>query len=48
MNLIKIFNFLNLNDLEDFFDLNKNNRYLEVFLKDPKNIETKKQIFQNL
>ena len=40
--------FLNLNDLEDFFDLDKNNRYLEVFLKDPKNIEVKKQIFQNV
>ncbi len=40
--------FLNLNDLEDFFDLDKNNRYLEVFLKDPKNIDVKKQIFQNV
>ncbi len=39
--------FLNLNDLEDFFDLNKNNRYLEVFLNDPNDIEFKKQIFQN-
>ena len=33
--------FLNLNDLEDFFDLNKNNRYLEVFLKDPKILNPK-------
>ena len=40
--------FLNLNDLEDFFDLDQNKRYLEVFLKDPKNIELKKQIFQNI
>ena len=40
--------FLNLNDLEEFFDLNKNNRYLEVFLKDPKNIESKKLIFQSI
>ena len=40
--------FLNLNDLEDFFDFKKKDRYLEVFLKDPKNIEEKKQIFQNL
>jgi len=40
--------FLNLIDLEDFFDLEKNNRYLEIFLKDPKKIEEKKQIFQNV
>ncbi len=40
--------FLNLNDLEDFFDLDDNSRYLEVFLKDPNNIEQKKQIFQNV
>ncbi len=40
--------FLNLNDLEEFFDLNKNNRYLEVFLKNPKNIESKKLIFQSI
>ena len=31
--------FLNLNDLEDFFGFNNNSRYLEIFLKDPKNIE---------
>ena len=40
--------FINLNDLEDFFELDKNNRYLEVFLKDPKNIEKKKEIFQSV
>ena len=40
--------FLNLNDLEDFFDLDDYSRYLEVFLKDPNNIEQKKQIFQNV
>ena len=40
--------FLNLNDLEEFFELNKNNRYLEVFLKNPKNIESKKLIFQSI
>ncbi len=39
--------FLNLNDLEDFFDLDSQNRYLEIFLKDPKEIEKKKIIFQN-
>ncbi len=40
--------FLNLNDLEEFFDYKKKHRYLEIFLKDPKNIEEKKQIFQNV
>jgi len=40
--------FLNLNDLEDFFDLNKDKRYLEVFLKDPKDIDEKKKIFQTV
>ncbi len=40
--------FLNLNDLEEFFNLEKKNRYLEVFLKDPKNINSKKNIFQNI
>tara|TARA_Y100000591_G_scaffold90425_1_gene76413 strand:- start:1895 stop:3124 length:1230 start_codon:yes stop_codon:yes gene_type:complete len=40
--------FLNINDLEEFFNLKKNNRYLEVFLKDPKNIEEKKLIFQDI
>ena len=40
--------FLNLKDLEDFFDLNKNKRYLEVYLKDPTKIEEKKKIFQDI
>jgi len=40
--------FLNLSELEEFFDLNRNDRYLEVFLKDPKNIEVKKEIFQTI
>tara|TARA_Y100000590_G_scaffold466483_1_gene642038 strand:+ start:876 stop:2105 length:1230 start_codon:yes stop_codon:yes gene_type:complete len=40
--------FLNLNDLEDFFDLDQNKRYLEVFLKDPNNIQTKKELFQSV
>ncbi len=40
--------FINLNDLEDFFELDKDNRYLEVFLKDPNNIEKKKEIFQSV
>ena len=38
--------FLNLKDLEDFFDLNKNKRYLEVYLKDPTKIEEKKKYFK--
>jgi len=40
--------FLNLSELEEFFDLDKSDRYLEVFLKDPKNIEVKKKIFQSI
>ncbi len=40
--------FLNLNDLEDFFDYKKNERYLEIFLNDPKKIEIKKLIFQDV
>ncbi len=40
--------FLNLVDLEEFFDLNKDNRYLEVFLKDPKKINSKKSLFQKV
>tara|TARA_Y100000591_G_scaffold324018_1_gene342753 strand:+ start:417 stop:1646 length:1230 start_codon:yes stop_codon:yes gene_type:complete len=40
--------FLNLSDLEEFFDFDKNKRYLEVFLNDPKNIEAKKKIFQSI
>ena len=40
--------FLNLNDLEDFFNYKKKTRYLEIFLNDPKNIDEKKKIFQNV
>ncbi len=40
--------FLNLNDLEEFFELDQNKRYLEVFLKDPSDINQKKKIFQNI
>jgi len=37
--------FINLNDLEDFFDLESDKRNLEVYLKNPKNIEiTKKKL----
>ena len=31
--------FINLNDLENLFDLEKNNRNLEIYLKDTRNIE---------
>ncbi len=40
--------FLNLNDLEDFFNYEQKNRYLEIFLKDPKHIESKKLVFQEV
>ncbi len=37
--------FINLNDLESLFDLNISNRNLEIYLKNPKNIErTKKKL----
>ena len=34
--------FINLNTLEEFFDLKKNDRNLEIYLKNPKNIENQK------
>ena len=40
--------FLNLQDLEDFFDKDNSSRYLEVFLRDPNNIDEKKKIFQDV
>ena len=37
--------FINLNDLENLFDLKRSNRNLEIYLKNPKNIEiTKKKL----
>ena len=43
--------FINLNDLENLFDLKKENRNLEIYLKNPSNIETIKpkvqEIFNN-
>ena len=37
--------FINLNDLENLFDLKSSNRNLEIYLKNPKNIEiTKKKL----
>ncbi len=38
--------FLNLNDLEEFFDLDSTERYLEVFLKDPRISKLKKKYFK--
>ena len=43
--------FININTLESFFDLDKNNRNLEIYLKKPEKIETTKinlqKIFNN-
>ena len=40
--------FINLNDLENLFNLNKNDRNLEVYLKDPKNIKFNKLELQDI
>ena len=40
--------FLNLNDLENLFDLNISERNLEIFLKKPKNIETAKKKLEKI
>ena len=40
--------FINLNDLENLFNLNKNDRNLEVYLKDPKNIQFNKLELQDI
>ena len=40
--------FINLNDLENLFDLNKDKRNLEIFLKNPKKIEITKSKLQNI
>ena len=40
--------FINLNDLEYLFNLNKNDRNLEVYLKDPKNIQFNKLELQDI
>jgi lipoprotein-releasing system permease protein len=34
--------FININSLENFFNLNKKNRNLEIYLRDPQNIEKMK------
>jgi len=40
--------FINLNTLEEFFNLESKNRNLEVYLKNPKNIDSQKTILQNI
>ena len=40
--------FINLETLEEFFDLDKNDRNLEIYLKDPQNIEKQKKIVQKV
>tara|TARA_B100000579_G_scaffold36731_1_gene25714 strand:- start:1859 stop:3088 length:1230 start_codon:yes stop_codon:yes gene_type:complete len=40
--------FINLNDLESLFDLKSSNRNLEIYLKNPKNIEFTKKKLENI
>ncbi len=40
--------FINLNDLESLFDLNSSKRNLEIYLKNPKNIEAAKKKLENI
>ncbi len=40
--------FLNLETLEEFSNLSKNDRNLEIYLKSPQNIENQKSIVQNI
>ena len=40
--------FINLNTLEEFFNLDSDNRNLEIYLKNPKNIEKQKLFVQNI
>ena len=40
--------FINLETLEEFFDLNFKKRNLEIYLKDPKDIESQKKIIQKI
>jgi len=39
---------INLDTLDDFFGLDKKDRSLEIYLKDPKNIESQKKIVQKV
>ena len=40
--------FINLDTLDEFFNLEKNNRNLEIYLKNPQNIENQKIIVQQI
>ena len=40
--------FINLNTLEEFFNLNKDDRHLEIYLKKPQNIDNQKMIVQKM
>ena len=40
--------FINLDTLDEFFNLNKDNRNLEIYLKSPQNIENQKNIVQQI
>jgi len=40
--------FINLNTLDEFFNLNKSDRILEIYLKNPQKIENQKFIVQNI
>ena len=40
--------FINLNSLEEFFNYSSDDRNLELFLKDPQNIENQKEITQKI
>ena len=40
--------FLNIKDLENFFGLNKIDRYLEIYLKNPEKINQNKRIISNI
>ena len=40
--------FLNINDLENLFDIDKNKRFLEIYLKNPKSITGAKIKIQNI
>jgi lipoprotein-releasing system permease protein len=40
--------FINLSTLEEFFNLDRNNRNLEIYLKNPQNINNQKKIVQKI
>ena len=40
--------FLNIRDIEELFNLDVDSRYFEIFLKNPKNIDSEKKILKNI